>query len=362
MAGRLILKLLLSKLYSKRTLFFHEKEFTLNLRNILTVILVLVAVNTSVFAANNQQEKASDHAPIGVMREHVHGKGEWMTSYRYMRMEMAGLQSQTSEVSQEDAINDSRFNVSPRFMLMDKHVFGAMYGFSDKVTGAIMLPFISQSMSHNHTSTVVNHFRRGFQGFGDAQVSAIYQSAKTDTYEILLDGGVSLPLGTIAADDKGHLPYPMQLGSGTVDMLPGVTVKGKLPNPNQTWGSQLSAILRSGYNDQGYRLGNQYKATAWLANDYTPNLSGSFRLTYISQDSIIGEDDDIPTIVSPAQDPSLQGGQRADFSVGVNYIIPKGFLQGHRIAAEAGLPVYQYLNGPQLQTDYWYTVGWQLAF
>ena len=33
---------------------------------------------------------AIGHGPIGVMGEHVHGKGEFMVSYRFMRMDMAG--------------------------------------------------------------------------------------------------------------------------------------------------------------------------------------------------------------------------------------------------------------------------------
>ena len=31
------------------------------------------------------------HAPISVMGDHMHAKGEWMLSYRYMSMEMEGL-------------------------------------------------------------------------------------------------------------------------------------------------------------------------------------------------------------------------------------------------------------------------------
>ncbi|MEL7113935.1 MAG: transporter, partial [Pseudomonadota bacterium] len=32
---------------------------------------------------------ATDHAPIGVMADHRHKKGEWMFSYRYMYMDMS---------------------------------------------------------------------------------------------------------------------------------------------------------------------------------------------------------------------------------------------------------------------------------
>ena len=35
------------------------------------------------------------------------------------------------------------------------------------------------------------------------------------------------------------------------------------------------------------------------------------------------------------------------------------FLPSHRLAAEFGFPVHQNLNGPQMETDYTLTLGWQ---
>lgn len=34
--------------------------------------------------------RADGHAPIGVMGDHLHKKGSYMLSYRFMRMSMAG--------------------------------------------------------------------------------------------------------------------------------------------------------------------------------------------------------------------------------------------------------------------------------
>jgi hypothetical protein len=43
-------------------------------------------------------------------------------------------------------------------------------------------------------------------------------------------------------------------------------------------------------------------------------------------------------------------------------VVTKGPLHGHRFALELGRPVYQDLDGPQLENDWLLTVGWQLAF
>ena len=39
-----------------------------------------------------------------------------------------------------------------------------------------------------------------------------------------------------------------------------------------------------------------------------------------------------------------------------------GWQRGQRVAIEGGIPLMQDLNGPQMETDYTITVGWQYAF
>ena len=46
-------------------------------------------------------------------------------------------------------------------------------------------------------------------------------------HQIHLNAGISLPTGSIDVEDQGLLPYPMQLGSGIYDLLPGITYNGQ---------------------------------------------------------------------------------------------------------------------------------------
>ena len=57
---------------------------------------------------NHHAIRADDHAPIGVMGDHMHKKGEWMLSYRYMRMNMEGNQIGENEVTPEDIVTTVR--------------------------------------------------------------------------------------------------------------------------------------------------------------------------------------------------------------------------------------------------------------
>ena len=66
------------------------------MKNILWVAMALFCLNLNA-QENNEEEnlwnahRASSHAPIGVMGDHTHHKGEFMVSYRYMSMFMKDL-------------------------------------------------------------------------------------------------------------------------------------------------------------------------------------------------------------------------------------------------------------------------------
>lgn len=53
----------------------------------------------------------------------------------------------------------------------------------------------------------------------------------------------------------------MRLGSGTVDLLPGLTYTGALDDVS--WGFQALGTVRIGYNQQGYKEGNRYQVNTW---------------------------------------------------------------------------------------------------
>lgn len=56
------------------------------------------------------------------------------------------------------------------------------------------------------------------------------------------------------------------------------------------------------------------------------------------------------------------GGETVTLFAGVNLVAQRGALRGHRLALEIGAPVYQDVNGLQLETDWVATLGWQRAF
>ncbi|RKQ70947.1 hypothetical protein DES40_0254 [Litorimonas taeanensis] len=331
---------------------------------------------------------AMDHAPIGVMADHRHKKGEFMVSYRYMTMDMDGNRDGTNSLSSEtiattianpffgQPMQPPTLRVVPENMKMDMHMVGAMYGLSDRITLMGMTSYLKNDMDHTTFqggmgTNVLGEFTTKSKGFGDSTIGAIIgldDGSKTSR-QINLNLGLSLPTGSIEETDDiltpmgmtptVRLPYPMQLGTGTYDLKSNVTYfdrSGKVG-----WGGQTSLRLPLGKNDEGYRKGNQLQGTAWVSYEPAYWLSFSGRIKATAQRAISGQDS---AIVAPVQtaDPFNHGGEQVEALFGVNLAGQTGALRGHRLALEVGLPVYRNLNGPQLETDSTVTLGWQKAF
>ena len=75
-------------------------------------------------------------------------------------------------------------------------------------------------------------------------------------------------------------------------------------------------------------------------------------------ENIDGADPELNPATVPTADPNLRGGESVDLLLGINFYQPKGKFKGHRFAIEAGAPIYQSLDGPQLETDLLFSLGW----
>jgi hypothetical protein len=307
-------------------------------------------------------------APLGVMGDHSHETGELMLSYRFMRMAMNGNRGGFDDVSISRVLRD--YMVAPERMTMEMHMFGAMYGVNDDLTLMAMLPYTRKWMDHVNRMGV--EFTTASDGIGDVKLQALYELIDLD-YELLPDRymkqnlhlhfGFSVPTGDI--DKKGdtalgpdrQLPYPMQLGSGTPDFRPGITYTTNFESI--TWGIQYMGTFRLGRNHRGYQLGDLHEVTSWGAYQWTDWLNTSFRLAYQNLGNIDGADSDLNIMLVPTADPDKRGMERLDALGSVDVIVPIPGIPENRIGVEFGRPIYQYVQGPQLETDWILTAGWQ---
>ena len=330
--------------------------------------------------ANTDHHKITAHAPIGVMGDHMHKAGEWMFSYRYMSMSMEDNLQGSNNISPE-GIRDSGLGlrVVPLQMTTDMHMFGAMYAPSDKLTLMLMVNYIEKEMDHltfmmpmgpmmpmsmNETGV----FTTKTSGIGDTKIGALYSLRSGDNTNIHLNLGLSIPTGKIDYTDQiltpmnttpsPRLPYPMQLGSGTYDIQPGITYAGT--RNSWDWGSQVKMIIRLDDNDEGYSLGDQTQVTSWGGYRFTHWLTGSLRLTYTHADEISGKDALINLPVQTSN-PDNFGGERIDLGVGITLIGSEGAQKGHRLALEYETTIDQDVNGIQMEMQDMLTIGYQFS-
>jgi hypothetical protein len=311
--------------------------------------------------AGASSSSAADHAPIGVMGDHTHGAGEWMASYRYMFMDMDGLRDGTTSVSAQQVLDN--YMVTPLEMSMEMHMVGFMYAPSDDLTLMAMLPVVEKAMDHR--TRMGREFTTETSGFGDLKLAALYDIWQSGNHQVHINAGVSLPTGGIDEEDdtpagRSVLPYPMQLGSGTYDLMPGLTYLGHAQETG--WGAQIQGTYRIDENDNDYALGDRYDMSAWVSRSFCTWMSGSLRLVHADWSNIDGADPSLNPQMVPTADPNLRGGNRTELGFGVNLFAAEGFAKGHRFAAEVLWPIREELNGPQLETDLSVVVGWQKAF
>ncbi len=330
--------------------------------------------------------RADSHAPLGVGGGDMMMKGMWMVSYRYMRMEMADNLIGTDNVSPEEIVTTvpNRFfglpgqpptlRVVPTEMTTDMHMFASMYAPTDWLTLMGMVPYVDKSKKHvtfegPAGTTRLGTFTTKSRGFGDIKLMGLFRAYDSGVHRVHLNAGLSLPTGNVDEEDDvlaptgaqltQRLPYPTQLGSGTFDVMPGVTYIGR--SGDVGWGAQYMATFRLGDNDEDYSLGDIHQVTGWGSYSWMPAVSVSLRVTARTVDDIDGID---PQIVAPVQaaNPAFQGGDRVDTGLGVNFSGQEGAWPGLRLGVEFGLPVYQDLNGPQNEADWTLTAGVKYMF
>jgi hypothetical protein len=332
------------------------------IKRLLIFLFVFILSQTHVYA-----QRADGHSPIGIMGDHAHKKGEIMFSYRFMFMDMNGNMDGTEELSNAEVLDPNNYNymVVPESMPMQMHMLGAMYAVSDKVTLTAMFPFMNMEM--DHLTRMGGTFTTESSGIGDIKLSGIYTISDTKNGQLLGQLGFSLPTGSIeqqdvtpaSAPNETILPYPMQIGSGTFDLMPAITYRGF--TPKISYGIQSRATLRLEENSNDYSLGNVLDNNFWLGYNLSPWIAPAFRLRALFFGDISGADPRFNMALANNMihtvDPDLKNGTRVDAGLGLNFLVPRGALKTFRLSLEYDLPVYQNLDGPQMQMDGILTFG-----
>jgi hypothetical protein len=312
--------------------------------------------------------------PAGVTGAAMVGQGEGMLMYMPMYMDMQGTYIGADKASTAAILTTpNRFapppylRVVPDSMDAQMHMFGVEYGLSDRLNILAMGSFVDKSMTMTSYSMPAPPAAWGsatssVEGAGDLSVAALYRLYDDGVNHVHLNLGFSFPVGSTTEEatmlaPKNGMPmtmramYGMQLGTGTVDIMPGITYTGV--KGLWSWGAAYRGRFALDDNAEGYHWGDSHLLTGWAGYTFCPGITATARVAGSIQGKIEGID---PMIAGPMQgtNPAWYGGETVTMFGGVEIAGHHFGLDNVKLAIEAGAPVYQDLNGPQLGQN------WQL--
>ena len=311
--------------------------------------------------------------PLNIFGGGIPEPKEFRFKFSQMIMEMGPLRDGTDEISNDDLIgsaNGTNFPALPTNMQMYMTMIGAAYSFSDDFSVMGMTSYIENTMRMNLNNG--NDFTMTSGGVGDVTLLAKYRAYADDnlvpTNQVSVLFGLSLPSGSINKKFSNHtndtfngslLPFKMQLGSGTVDPIIGLTYQGSRDPFWWGFNTQLEGHIYD--NEQGYRRAQELRYDFYAMKQVHDKVVVHAQLNGWYEGKFSDEAYDVRVLgaghnalstannlVSPLFDPDNYGGHKLHFGLGVQFQP----LPLHVMELTASVPIHQDLNGPQLQ-DNW---------
>ncbi len=313
-------------------------------------------------------DRADAKAPASITEDRILPAGAYHLGVRYLYSGMSGQGYGTDSLTVDQVL--TLFDVSPSEMATQGFALDFAWGVTSQITLTATGVFAKKTMDHltglEGQPNVFLFYQTEASGISDVKVNALYDVLSRGAMRFHVFGGVSVPLGAIDSDDvtpfsdpeATQLPYTQQLGSGTFDLSPGFSFN--MQNQKASLGFQTKATIRLGENDRGWALGDLYEANMWAGFKGSDWASASLGVRYANWGNVEGFDEELNPNESPAHNTLTQAGWRVDLPIGVNFVIPEGQFEGHRLSIEFLFPIHQDLDGPQLKHDWSVAAGWSM--
>jgi hypothetical protein len=270
-----------------------------------------VSVTGDLAGPGHTMSDAGGHGttPAGIFGADMVCAGNFMLGYTTMFMHMEGNYIGTSQVSAQTIMNTpapgGKYLVIPDTMDMRSHIIHGMVGITDWLNVMVMGSYQIKTMDMTTFSMkmpggVVGTSAASTEGFGDTMVNTMWRLYQDPVNHVHFNLGFNLPTGSTTETITMLSPmtgtfmnmranYGMQLGTGTVDIMPGLTYTGHLNN--WSWGAQWRSRVALDNNDQGYHWGDLHEFTAWGGYTWFPGVTTTIRLKGLIQDPIHGFND-----------------------------------------------------------------------
>ncbi len=295
--------------------------------------------------------------PLGArLAETLEGK-RVRVGYRFERIRYAGLRTGDDHLT-PDQVRALGFPETARALDATMHTVSVAYAPHPRVTLVLEIPFVQNEYERFDLTSMVRRQHQA-EGLGDVGFSLVVPFIRKGFESSQVHVGLDVPTGSIRRSAEGRpLPYRAQPGNGSVDLEWGWTYKGELDRVS--WGGQVVGRHPVGRNGRDWRAGSRFTGRLWGVVRVLGGLSASLRADWEKQNEIEGFDRDLQPVVDPSEDPELHDGMLFALAPGLSLEIPA--LAGQRLGVEVGIPVYQDLDGPQLERDWTFRAGWQWVY
>lgn len=307
-------------------------------------------------------------------------KNKWQINYHYRRVDFEGYREGTDEVLLSEFLfdgvpanrTDRNFPVAPTNIIQEAHIFNLGYELNENSLFYFAIPYIIQTTYHVSIIPGYESFDLSSEGIGDVVLSYTYRMLQFEDQNISINLGLSLPTGSIdkqgdtpRAPGDQQLPYTMQLGSGTYDIL--ASVNYVYQTGKWQFGAEISGKFRLGRNDRDYRLGNKIGLTLSSSVQALKWLQPSLKFSYLYTDHIHGLDSELlvpgpfpfPAAIT---NPEFYGGHKLYAVMGFRINPAASEFKNHAFDFFISVPILQDLNGIQVEEDHQIQLSWKWNF
>jgi hypothetical protein len=293
-------------------------------------------------------------------------RGSFMVQYTFGQESLDGLRFGSDEVALLDVLD--LYAISPFERRNRSNRVQLAYGLTDFLTIRAAGSFLEFDRD------VVDEFDNELfllttenDGIGDIEVEAMVKAYESASVRSLVSLGVELPTGTIDAEGDNlatggqtTLPYNMQLGTGSIAIVPGVTAQTQ--NEFGTVGLQVKARLRLNNNDREYRYGDEVQASFWGAYAIADQIAIGSGVRAYRFAGIDGFDPWLDPGRDPAEDVVLSAATRVSIPLSLNVVLDEGLLAGNAFSFEFDWPVYENFDSFALSTERTFRITWNRTF
>ena len=277
----------------------------------------------------------------------------WHADYNYVRVVFDGYRDGTTDISLDDLRGPPRggtFPVLPTRIVQEAHVFQIGYDLPGRTSVAFSVPYVRQSTDHVSVVPGYAAFNIMSDGIGDVSATFAHRLMQRPGRYASWTIGASLPSGSI--DQEGdtprntgqpveQLPYTMQLGSGTYDLILGATYvasAGPVARPI-AYSAQIFGKIRTGSNARDYSLGDLWLVSLDSSVRPVPWIEPTVGVRAQFWGEIDGADTSLqlgPGVYpAPVTNPALFGGKKVNLMAGARFILPESF-GGQTVAVGGG--------------------------